>query len=222
MLSNAQRCRHPKHQRLSSLKTTKDINACLESFQLFSINGGTRNQVNHRFPASVPWASRCYLGFTMATRTEEIGRTETGQKCKKVHFDTVPTNFAVLLTSPLAVYAKPFSSSSIRDKFSKSAFRPKDYCSFSIFPTQSPEQKLGRVGERSLGWTDSVSCGDIDFFFQCLCEDGENPQRGETKFSVGVTVKFTAQTTMQAEQRQPECSQRSSKCEQEDWAAVSD
>ena len=30
------------------------------------------------------------------------------------------------LTSPLAVYAKTFSSSSIRDRFSKSAFRPKD------------------------------------------------------------------------------------------------
>ena len=32
----------------------------------------------------------------MATRTEEIGRTETGQKCKKGHFDIVQTNFAVL------------------------------------------------------------------------------------------------------------------------------
>ena len=31
------------------------------------------------------------------------------------------------LTSPLAVYSKTFSSSSIRDRFSKSAFRPKDY-----------------------------------------------------------------------------------------------
>ena len=31
------------------------------------------------------------------------------------------------LTSPLAVYAKTFSSSAIRDRFSKSAFWPKDY-----------------------------------------------------------------------------------------------
>ena len=33
----------------------------------------------------------------MATRTEEIGRIKTCQKCKKGHFDTVQTNFAVLL-----------------------------------------------------------------------------------------------------------------------------
>ena len=36
----------------------------------------------------------------MATRTEEIGRTETGQKCKKGHFDIVQTNFAVLFDVP--------------------------------------------------------------------------------------------------------------------------
>ena len=78
----------------------KDIYACLESFLLFSINGGTRNQVNHRFPAGVHWASSCYHGFTMATRTEEIGRTETGQKCKKGHFDIVQTNFAALFDVP--------------------------------------------------------------------------------------------------------------------------
>ena len=41
-----------------------------------------------------------------------------------------------------------------------------DCCSFSICRTQSPE-KLGRVGERSLGsgWTARLSCGDTDFFF---------------------------------------------------------
>ena len=37
------------------------------------------------------------------------------------------------LTSPLAVYAKTFSSSSIRDRFSKGAFRPKDYLAFRFF-----------------------------------------------------------------------------------------
>ena len=36
----------------------------------------------------------------MATRTEEIGKTETCQKCKKGHFDTVQTNFAVLFDVP--------------------------------------------------------------------------------------------------------------------------
>ena len=39
-----------------------------------------------------------------------------------------------------------------------------DCCSFSICRTQSPEE-LGRVGERSLGWTARLSCGDTDFFF---------------------------------------------------------
>ena len=39
-----------------------------------------------------------------------------------------------------------------------------DCCSFSIWRTQSPEE-LGRVGERSLGWTARLPCGDTDFFF---------------------------------------------------------
>ena len=41
------------------------------------------------------------------------------------------------------------------------------------------------------------------------------------KFSAGVTVKFTAPTTTHVEERQPECSQGHSKCEQEDWVAAS-
>ena len=53
------------------------------------------------------------------------------------------------------------------------------------------------------------------FFFWCLREEGEDSERGETKFSAGVTVKFTAPTTMHVEEKQPECSQRHSKCEQE-------
>ena len=67
-----------------------------------------------------------------------------------------------------------------------------------------------------------LSCGGTDFFFQCLRREGEDSERGETNFSDGVGVKFTAQTTMQAEERPPECSKRHSKCQQEDWAAVSD
>ena len=39
-----------------------------------------------------------------------------------------------------------------------------DCCSFSICRTQSPEE-LGRVGERSLGWTARLSCGDTNFLF---------------------------------------------------------
>ena len=46
------------------------------------------------------------------------------------------------------------------------------------------------------------------FFFQCLHGEGEVSERGETKFSAGVTE--TAPTTMHAEERQRECSQRHS------------
>ena len=83
-----------------------------------------------------------------------------------------------------------------------------DCCSFSICRTQSPEE-LGRVGERSLGCTD-CRAATLTFlffiFFLCLRGEGEDSERGETKFSAGVTV--AALTTMHAEERQRECSQR--------------
>ena len=93
----------------------------------------------------------------MATRTEEIGRTETGQKCKKGHFDIVQTNFAVLFDVPTAVYAKTFSSSSIRDRFSKSAFWPKDYdiilvnrfASDAVTSLEAGEDKSGETFQRA-------------------------------------------------------------------------
>ena len=47
----------------------------------------------------------------------------------------------------------------------------------------------------------------LTFFFQCL-RGGEDSERGETKFSAGVTV--TAPTTTHAEERQHEYSQRHS------------
>ena len=56
------------------------------------------------------------------------------------------------------------------------------------------------------------------FFFLCL-RGGEDSERGETKFSAGVTV--TAPTTMHAEERQQSVPRDVQKCEQEDWAAVS-
>ena len=70
------------------------------------------------------------------------------------------------------------------------------------------------------GWTDCRAATLT--FFLCLREEGEDSERerGETKFSAGVTVKFTAPTTMHVEEKQPEWSQRHSKCEQEheeDW-----
>ena len=90
-----------------------------------------------------------------------------------------------------------------------------DCCSFSICRTQSPEE-LGRVGERSLGWTDSraATLTFFFFFFNAYAEKergglGLESERGETNpFSAGVTV--TAPTTMHAEERQRECSQRHS------------
>ena len=70
-------------------------------------------------------------------------------------------------------------------------------------------------GWRTIAWMNWLSCGDTDFYFQFLRGEGEDSERGETKFFAGVTVKFTAQTTMQTEERQSECSQTHSKCEQE-------
>ena len=83
-----------------------------------------------------------------------------------------------------------------------------DCCSFSICRTQSPEEP-GRVGERSLGsGCQAVVRRHWLFFSKCLRGEGEDSERGETKFSAGVTV--TAPTTMHAEERQHECSQRRS------------
>ena len=53
-----------------------------------------------------------------------------------------------------------------------------DCCSFSIGRTQSPE-KLGRVGERSLGWTD-CRAATLTFFFFFLCLRGEGARRTRT------------------------------------------
>ena len=82
-----------------------------------------------------------------------------------------------------------------------------DCCSFSICRTQSPEE-LGRVGERSRGWTDCRAATltfffFFFFFFNAYAEKergglGLESERGETNpFSAGVTV--TAPTTMHAE-----------------------
>ena len=51
------------------------------------------------------------------------------------------------------------------------------------------------------------------FFFECL-RGGEDSERGETKFSAGVTV--TAPTAMHAEERQQSVPRDVQKCEQED------
>ena len=55
-----------------------------------------------------------------------------------------------------------------------------DCCSFSICRTQSPEE-LGRVGERSLGWTD-CRAATLTFFFLMLtrrrsAEDSDSSRR---------------------------------------------
>ena len=51
------------------------------------------------------------------------------------------------------------------------------------------------------------------FFFFCL-RGGEDSERGETKFSAGVTV--TAPTAMHAEERRQSVPRDVQKCEQED------
>ena len=99
-----------------------------------------------------------------------------------------------------------------------------DCCSFSICRTQSPEE-LGRVGERSLrsGWTARLSCGDTDFFFfflmlmrrRGLGERGDKILRWRHSYCTHYDAcrRETARVF-------PETF-RISKCEQEDWAAVS-
>ena len=86
------------------------------------------------------------------------------------------------------------------------------------FTLSNAESRGGRMNLKVLanvrrGWTDCRAATLT--FFLCLREEGEDSERGETKFSAGVTVKFTAPTTMHVEEKQPECSQRHSKCEQE-------
>ena len=89
------------------------------------------------------------------------------------------------------------------------------------FTLSNAESRGGRMNLKVLanvrrGWTDCRAATlTFFFFFWCLREEGEDSERGETKFSAGVTVKFTAPTTMHVEEKQPECSQRHSKCEQE-------
>ena len=70
------------------------------------------------------------------------------------------------------------------------------------------QRNLERLANVRLDPDASLSCGDTDFFFSKCLRGGEDSERGETKFSAGVTV--TAPTTMHAEERQHECSQRRS------------
>ena len=88
-----------------------------------------------------------------------------------------------------------------------------DCCSFSICPTQSPEE-LGRVGERSLGWTD-CRAATLALFFYAYTEK-ERTRRAGRQNSPLASQKLHPLRCMKKRDR--ECSQ---KCEQEDWAAVS-
>ena len=83
---------------------------------------------------------------------------------------------------------------------------------------QSVERRVQRnfEGWRTFAWMNWLSGGDTDFFFffNAYAEKergglGLQSERGETNpFSAGITV--TAPTTMHAEERQRECSQRHS------------
>ena len=55
-----------------------------------------------------------------------------------------------------------------------------DCCSFSICRTQSPAE-LGRVGERSLGWTD-CRAATMTFFFSAYAEKERTRREGRQNF----------------------------------------
>ena len=55
-----------------------------------------------------------------------------------------------------------------------------DCCSFSICRTQSPEE-LGRVGERSLGWSD-CRAATLTFFFNAYAEKERTRREGRQNF----------------------------------------
>ena len=84
-----------------------------------------------------------------------------------------------------------------------------------IFNLSNAESRGTWTGWRTFAWMNWLSCSDTDFLKKKCLRVGEDSERGETKFAAGVTV--TAPTTMHAEERRRECSQ---KCEQEDRAAV--
>ena len=94
-----------------------------------------------------------------------------------------------------------------------------DCCSFSICRTQSPEE-LGRVDERSLGWTD-CRAGTLTFFFflmltrrrRGLGERGDKSLRW--RHSNCTHYDACRRETARVFRRDTQ------KCEQEDWAAVS-
>ena len=95
-----------------------------------------------------------------------------------------------------------------------------------IFNLSNAESRGTWKGWRTFAWI-RMNCQAVVrrhwlfflfFFFKCL-RGGEDSERGETKFSAGVTV--TAPTTMHAEERQQSVPRDVQKCEQEDWAAVS-
>ena len=81
-----------------------------------------------------------------------------------------------------------------------------DCCSFSICRTQSPEE-LGRVGERSLGWTDCRAAA-LTFFFLMLTR--RRIRRGLGERGDKILHWRHSNSTMHAEETQRECSQRHS------------
>ena len=89
------------------------------------------------------------------------------------------------LTSPLAVYAKTFSSSSIRDRFSKSAFWPKDYmrrCTRVKVIRVEVSQNV--VHARTTGWMTSTRPGKLrDFGLQ---PRRSNPRSRNLFWALGV------------------------------------
>ena len=86
-------------------------------FPQFSIDSQPASTGRPLVTMALPW--QLVLKRSGEPKPAKSARKDTSTPFKR----TLPCCF----TSPLAVYAKTFSSSSIRDRFSKSAFRPKDY-----------------------------------------------------------------------------------------------
>ena len=96
-----------------------------------------------------------------------------------------------------------------------------DCWSFSICPTQSPEE-LGRVGERSLGWTDcrAATLTFFFFFFLMLTRRRGLGERGDKILRWRRSNCTHHDACMMQRRDSVSVPRNTQKCEQEDWAAV--
>ena len=96
------------------------------------------------------------LPWQLVLKRSGAGEPKPAKSARKDTSTPFKRTLPCCLTSPLAVYAKTFSSSSIRDRFSKSAFRPKDY---------RKTQKLHHRKEGQYMYRKEVCCGQCRGMF---------------------------------------------------------